>query len=70
MFEIKLKEAEVNPFLPICYMVGMVFLIDIVAQQVEHNTFNVGVLGSSPSGVTNRQRIKKQKSILTDPEIK
>ena len=23
-----------------------------VAQQVEHNTFNVGVLGSSPSGFT------------------
>ena len=25
MFEIKLKEAGVNPFLPICYLVGMVF---------------------------------------------
>ena len=25
---------------------------DSVAQQVEHNTFNVGVLGSSPSWVT------------------
>ena len=25
---------------------------DLVAQQVEHNTFNVGVLGSSPSGIT------------------
>ncbi len=25
---------------------------DSVAQQVEHNTFNVGVLGSSPSRVT------------------
>lgn len=25
---------------------------DSVAQQVEHNTFNVGVLGSSPSGIT------------------
>lgn len=26
---------------------------DLVAQQVEHHTFNVGVLGSSPSQVTN-----------------
>ena len=26
--------------------------VDLVAQQVEHNTFNVGVLGSSPSQVT------------------
>ena len=25
---------------------------DSVAQLVEHNTFNVGVLGSSPSGIT------------------
>ena len=25
---------------------------DLVAQLVEHNTFNVGVLGSSPSRVT------------------
>ena len=28
---------------------------DSVAQQVEHNTFNVGVLGSSPSWITERQ---------------
>ena len=28
---------------------------DSVAQQVEHNTFNVGVLGSSPSWVTKQQ---------------
>ena len=27
---------------------------DSVAQQVEHNTFNVGVLGSSPSRVTKK----------------
>ena len=27
---------------------------DLVAQQVEHNTFNVGVLGSSPSQVTKK----------------
>ena len=29
---------------------------DSVAQQVEHNTFNVGVLGSSPSRVTKRNK--------------
>ena len=33
--------------------VGMLFKSnDSVAQLVEHNTFNVGVLGSSPSRVT------------------
>ncbi len=29
---------------------------DSVAQLVEHNTFNVGVLGSSPSGITKNDR--------------
>lgn len=33
---------------------------DSVAQLVEHNTFNVGVLGSSPSGITFQVRIIKQ----------
>ena len=28
---------------------------DSVAQLVEHNTFNVGVLGSSPSGITKKE---------------
>ena len=28
--------------------------IDFVAQLVEHNTFNVGALGSNPSGITNK----------------
>ena len=28
---------------------------DSLAQQVEHNTFNVGVLGSSPKRITNNQ---------------
>jgi hypothetical protein len=27
--------------------------VDLVAQLVEHNTFNVGALGSSPSGITD-----------------
>ena len=31
--------------------------IDSVAQLVEHNTFNVGALGSSPSGITSLGRI-------------
>lgn len=30
---------------------------DSVAQLVEHNTFNVGVLGSSPSRVTKSEAI-------------
>lgn len=30
---------------------------DSVAQLVEHNTFNVGVLGSSPSGVTRNKAV-------------
>ena len=30
--------------------------VDSVAQQVEHNTFNVGVLGSSPSRVTETEK--------------
>ena len=34
--------------------------IDSVAQQVEHNTFNVGVLGSSPSWITENKRKIKQ----------
>ena len=29
--------------------------IDSLAQQVEHNTFNVGVMGSSPMRVTDLQ---------------
>ncbi len=31
---------------------GNKFQVDLVAQLVEHNTFNVGALGSSPSGIT------------------
>ena len=31
--------------------------VDSVAQQVEHHTFNVGVLGSSPSRVTKKERL-------------
>ena len=34
---------------------------DSVAQQVEHNTFNVGVLGSSPSWITKNVRKTGQK---------
>ena len=34
--------------------------IDSLAQQVEHNTFNVGVLGSSPRRITK----KEEKSLI------
>ena len=36
--------------------------VDPLAQSVEHNTFNVGVLGSSPKRITfkNRQMIENQ----------
>ena len=33
----------------------MIWCDEFVAQQVEHNTVNVGVLGSSPSEFTRRQ---------------
>jgi hypothetical protein len=36
--------------------------VDLVAQLVEHNTFNVGALGSSPSGIT-RSNSKKLKAV-------
>ena len=35
---------------------------DSVAQLVEHNTFNVGVLGSNPSWITKGNRHLKEKS--------
>ena len=35
---------------------------DSLAQQVEHNTFNVGVLGSSPKRITERRDLKKSLS--------
>ena len=35
---------------------------DSLAQQVEHNTFNVGVLGSSPRRITERRDLKKSLS--------
>ena len=37
---------------------------DSLAQQVEHNTFNVGVLGSSPKRITERRDLKKSLSFL------
>ena len=33
---------------------------DSLAQQVEHNTFNVGVLGSSPKRITRRNKNQPQ----------
>src|SRR5690554_7450841 len=37
--------------------------IDSIAQLVEHNTFNVGVLGSSPSRVTSWDKSKKERLV-------
>ena len=37
---------------------------DSLAQQVEHNTFNVGVLGSSPKRITERRDLKKSLSFF------
>ena len=37
--------------------------IDSLAQQVEHNTFNVGVLGSSPRRITLKKAIILKKVI-------
>jgi hypothetical protein len=34
---------------------------DSVAQPVEHYTFNVGVLGSNPSGITENAKCAKRK---------
>ena len=43
---------------------------DSLAQQVEHNTFNVGVLGSSPKRITNNQckmkRIPNNQTVIRD----
>ena len=43
---------------------------DSLAQQVEHNTFNVGVLGSSPKRITNNQckmkRIPDNQTVIRD----
>ena len=40
---------------------------DSVAQPVEHNTFNVGVLGSSPSEITNNTQVTQRLLIKKDP---
>ena len=44
--------------LPLHSQSGIESIDDSVAQQVEHNTFNVGVLGSSPSWITKRKETK------------
>ena len=36
------------------------FKVDSLAQLVEHNTFNVGVLGSSPKRITKRKAKRRQ----------
>lgn len=39
---------------------------DLLAQLVEHNTFNVGVLGSSPRRITNKTLKTKQLDTKSD----
>ena len=41
--------------------------IDSLAQQVEHNTFNVGVLGSSPRRITQKKEAVSNK-LCTAPQ--
>ena len=36
-------------------MMGCTNKVDPLAQSVEHNTFNVGVLGSSPKRITEKR---------------
>ena len=43
--------------------------IDSLAQQVEHNTFNVGVLGSSPRRITQKKAIILKKVIDEVPVL-
>ena len=52
-FKVKLL---ISYTLAICLLLLIVlpFFIDFIAQLVEHNTFNVGVMGSSPIEVTKR----------------
>ena len=40
----------------------MIAVSDSLAQLVEHNTFNVGVMGSSPMRVTSEQNNVKEDS--------
>ena len=49
--------------LPLHSQSGIESIDDSVAQQVEHNTFNVGVLGSSPSPLAT---LTAKKRALTD----
>jgi hypothetical protein len=38
--------------------------VDLVAQLVEHNTFNVGALGSSPSGITIVSKARRVRAFV------
>ena len=43
---------------------------DLVAQLVEHNTFNVGALGSSPSGITHYYHSLRKWRLFYYPHFK
>ena len=42
------------------------FKVDPLAQSVEHNTFNVGVLGSSPKRITKSNPQETEYQLLAD----
>ena len=44
----------------------MSFKVDPLAQLVEHNTFNVGVLGSSPKRITKSNPQETEYQLLAD----
>ena len=44
----------------------MSFKVDPLAQLVEHNTFNVGVLGSSPKRITKKNPQETEYQSLAD----
>ena len=55
-----LGKFAVNKILSIFALAIERLWTDSVAQPVEHNTFNVGVLGSNPSWITERKAKRRQ----------
>ncbi len=54
-------------FAPAKRIISLFCTKDSVAQLVEHNTFNVGVLGSSPSGITETPSLFKRRCFCIIP---
>ena len=51
-------------------LLGLRWMKDSIAQLVEHYTFNVRVLGSSPSGITKNHSSRVVSSFLDPPAAK